>query len=667
MAISPLKEATEIKARYFPKERAAIVCNNRRITWRQVNERTDRLASSLHRLGLAKGDTCAFLFFNQPEFIETNLAIQTLGAIPVPVNFRYVASELQYVLENCKTKYFIFHHSALPIVEQVAKNPSHPLSFICSGGTSLPRGILSYEELIESSTRDYPKAEVAPEDTAVIIYTGGTTGQPKGVMLSYENFRSNQEAIFSYLIHLLPPVEELELPGYASSELQRKILGLLSHVATPVASVLDPATGEQPVILLEMQSESSFQIPPLTVTLREGKPKVFLGAPPAFDLRFQVRMGQELRKFLELSYLTQTWRGRIEVIPKLLRLHFSGSLRVEGPVSYRLKMARANFRKREPQEIHHIALFPPLFHLASYAFWLTFWLYQEGTVYLPGGPEFHPEQVLDLVEQERIAWLFLVPTMWKRALEALEHRPRTLDSLRVALTGAARMPAKYKRGILASFPNALVVDGFGQTEMAPVTTFKIDAEAETVKERSVGRLLEGLEVKIVDEQGEEVPDGEVGELCYRGRSVMKGYFGDELKTREVLSADGWFRSGDLAYRGMDGELFTVERKKECINSGGEKIFPQEVEDVLLAHPKVQEACVIGVPDEEWGESVRAVLLLRPGETMSEEEAVEWCRGKMAGYKKPRSVFFVSSLPTSPVGKVLRTQVREIYGHPARVG
>jgi acyl-CoA synthetase (AMP-forming)/AMP-acid ligase II len=268
-----------------------------------------------------------------------------------------------------------------------------------------------------------------------------------------------------------------------------------------------------------------------------------------------------------------------------------------------------------------------------------------------------------MVEEEAIAWLLLVPTLWKRCLKNLRARPRKIETLRVALTGAAVMPAVYKREILEFFPNALIVDGFGQTEMAPVTTIKVDADMQTVRERSVGTLLQGLEVKIVNDQGEESPDGEVGELWYRGSSVMKGYFHDPEKTEEVLDPDGWFHSGDLAFRGEGGEFYTVERKKECINSGGEKIFPQEVEEILLKHPGVEEVCIIGVPDEEWGESVRAVVMPRAGGELTAEEVISWCMGKMAGFKKPKSVLFAPSIPMSPVGKILRAKVRELYGHP----
>jgi len=661
MAISPMKEALEVKARYLPADRNAVVCGDRRISWREMDARTNRLASALHAQGLQRGDTCAFLLYNQPEFFETSLAAQTLGAIPVPVNFRYVADELHYVLENSEASCFLFHRNALPLVAAIRKRLPGIRTWVCFGEPNPPQGIFSYEALTRGANGRYPRVDVSPEDVAVIIYTGGTTGHPKGVMLSYENFRSNQEAIFAFLVHLLPPVADLDRPEYARNAMERKLLGLFSEFATPVSPLLRTTGGRPPVVLMEILGEGAVTMPPLTVSLREGKPKLFVGTPPAHDFRIQIRMGEDFRKFLEMSYYAHTWRGKLAALPRMVRLLLSGGLRVEGPASQRLRMTLESFRKPAAAQQQHIALIPPLFHLASYSFWITFWLYQEGSVYLPARPDFSAEELLDMLEGESIAWLLLVPTMWKRCLKALRARPRKIEALRVALTGAAVMPAGAKREILTYFPNALIVDGFGQTEMAPVTTMKVDADADTVKERSVGTLLQGLEVRIVNDPGEEVPDGQVGELWYRGPNVMKGYFRDEAKTAEVLDADGWFHSGDLAYRGPDGEIYTVERKKECINSGGEKIFPQEVEEILLTHPAVDEVCVIGVPDEEWGESVRAVVVARPGEALTPERLMDWCTGRMAGFKKPRSVVLCPSLPTSPVGKVLRARIRELYG------
>jgi len=662
MRIAPLKEATEIKARYLPKDRVALAWADRRITWRELNDRVDRLASALHGLGLRKGEPCAFLFHNRPEFVESTLAVQALGAVPVPVNFRYVSNEVLYVLNNCDTRFFLFEQEALELLDGIRAELPRVQHYICKGAAA-PAGMHSYEALIQGHGPHYPRVPVDPDDTAVIIYTGGTTGQPKGVMLSYENFRSNQEAIIAYLIMLLPPVEELPLPVFARNELQRKVLNALSHLATPLAAVFKGAGTVPPVVALDLLSTSGIAIPPLTVTVRQGRIKIFQGTADRCDLRVRITMGQEFRKFVELSVYPYSLRGRVAVLPQLARLLASGALRVEGRPAYRLKMILSTFSPPAEEEVENILLVPPMFHLASFAFWLTFWLYQKGQVTFPGSAEFNPNEVLETIERESISWIFLVPTMWKRLLAALEQRRYRLDSVRVALTGAALMPGKYKRLILEHFPNALLLDGFGQTEMAPVTTFKVDAEPETVKDRSVGALLEGIEARIVDEHGEEVPDGQVGELWYRGKSVMKGYYKDESKTRQVLSADGWFHSGDLAYRGPDGEIYTVERKTECINSGGEKIYPLEVEEILLKHPKVDEVCVIGAQDEDLGEAVRAVIVPKKGEHPTEEEIVQWCKGKMAGYKKPRSVVFVERLPLSPVGKILRAKIKERYGGP----
>jgi acyl-CoA synthetase (AMP-forming)/AMP-acid ligase II len=143
---------------------------------------------------------------------------------------------------------------------------------------------------------------------------------------------------------------------------------------------------------------------------------------------------------------------------------------------------------------------------------------------------------------------------------------------------------------------------------------------------------------------------------------MKGYYKDEEKTSEAIE-DGWFRSGDLGYIDESGEIRVIDRKKECINTGGEKVFPLEVEEVISTHPKVDTVCIIGVPDEEWGSRVRGVIQLKSGETATSEEIIDFCRGKLAGYKIPKTVVFVDNIPFSPAGKMLRQKVRDAYGAP----
>lgn len=660
MKRSPYKDATRTRAKYFPRDRVAVIYGKKRITWRELNQRIDRLGNALRDLGIKKGDKCALLFHNTPEFMETNLAIQGLGAIPVPVNYHYVERELEYVLDNSDAVCLIFEADALGMVQGLKARLKKVKSFICKGD-GLPEGILSYEGLISTHPDRDLKAEIDLDDIAVIIYTGGTTGFPKGVMLTYRNMQSNQEALSSYLMCLLPPVEEMELKIYAKNEFQRRLLDTLSGTLASVKSLFSEPDLADKVVVLELKPSGGFSIPPIAVTTREGRMKAFSGMPSKYDLLIQVSLGEEFREFSELSIYPYTLKGKLALIPKLLKRALSGSTKIEGAAELRSKLLKLNFRTPKDEEPVNMLALPPLFHLASYAMWLGFWILQKGSMVLTGSPSFDPKEVLELIENEKVTSVFMVPAMWKRFLEYPDMERFDLSSVKVALTGAALLLAKYKKRMLGVFPNALILDAFGQTEMAPVATIKVDGEASEVKDRSVGKLLSGIELRIVNDKGEDAKDGEVGELWYRGASVMKGYYRDEEKSRQVIDAEGWFRSGDLAYRGEDGEIYTVERKGECINTGGEKVFPLEVEEIIQKHPQVADICVIGVPDEDWGEAVRAVIVLKKGAEVTEAEIIEWCKGQMASFKKPKSIVFAQSLPLSPVGKIQRAQVKKSYG------
>jgi acyl-CoA synthetase (AMP-forming)/AMP-acid ligase II len=278
---------------------------------------------------------------------------------------------------------------------------------------------------------------------------------------------------------------------------------------------------------------------------------------------------------------------------------------------------------------------------------------------LPPSVKFEPALILEAVQKEKVLFMANVPTGWKKLVSFPDFSRYDVSSIKVVATGAGACPASLKQKMFERFPQAVVIDMFGQTEMTPITTFRIDGDPSSLKDRSVGQSI--VEAKVVDEAGREVPRGEVGEIMYKSGSVMKGYYKDEEKTREVINGEGWFRSGDLGYIDEDGEIRLVDRKKECINTGGEKVFPLEVEEIIHEHPKVEDVCVIGVPDEEWGSAVRAVVQLRKGERAEAQEIIAFCRDKMAGYKVPRSVVFVEELPLSPVGKVLRQKIRDLYG------
>jgi acyl-CoA synthetase (AMP-forming)/AMP-acid ligase II len=178
---------------------------------------------------------------------------------------------------------------------------------------------------------------------------------------------------------------------------------------------------------------------------------------------------------------------------------------------------------------------------------------------------------------------------------------------------------------------------------------------------SIGRPLPDVEVKVLDEEGNPMPTCEVGEIVAKGPRIMTGYWHDEQKTSQVLTEDGWLRTGDRGWMDDDGYIYLVGRGDDMIIRGGENISPDEVEDVLYSHPKVEDAAVIGVPDEEWGQEPCAIVVLKRGEVATSEEIMEYCRSRLSGFKRPRSVLFVQSLPRNPMGKVLRRELRKPYG------
>jgi len=241
--------------------------------------------------------------------------------------------------------------------------------------------------------------------------------------------------------------------------------------------------------------------------------------------------------------------------------------------------------------------------------------------------------------------------------------------------GAAPMPFEVIHKAIHVMPWVRFINAYGQTETAStITTLgpedHILEGTEKEKEKklkrlvsSIGKPLPDVEVKIVDEGGEVLPPHGVGEILARGPRVMTGYWQDEQKTAQVMTEDGWLRTGDMGYRDEEGYLYLTGREDDMIIRGGENISPEEVEHVLHSHPKVEEAAVIGVPDPEWGQQPRAVVVLKKGERSTPEEMIEFCRSRLSGFKRPRSVVFIDSLPRTPMGKVLRKRLREEYGHP----
>jgi fatty-acyl-CoA synthase len=300
---------------------------------------------------------------------------------------------------------------------------------------------------------------------------------------------------------------------------------------------------------------------------------------------------------------------------------------------------------------------PPIFHLAAFGY-CQFTFFAGHTVVLPT-EVFNPEYIMKTIEEEKMTAIILVPAMAFFILLLPNLEKYDTRSLRIWISGAAILPTETRKQIGQHFPNVKLFDLFGQTEMSPVTCGLRPFEAKG-HEASVGRPIPFLEVQVVDENDKPVPAGAVGEAVYRGPTVMKEYYKDPEATANAMR-HGWFHSTDLFRFDKDGFLYVVDRKKDMIVSGGENIYPAEVEEIIYRHSKVVECAVIGVHDEQWGESVKAIVVCKKGECATEQEIIDHCKSHLASYKKPKSVDFVDALPRNAAGKVLKTELRKKYG------
>ncbi|ORW84527.1 long-chain fatty acid--CoA ligase [Mycobacterium sp. IEC1808] len=298
----------------------------------------------------------------------------------------------------------------------------------------------------------------------------------------------------------------------------------------------------------------------------------------------------------------------------------------------------------------------PFFHIAGVGNMLTSMLLGVPTVIYPLGA-FEPGQLLDVLAAEKVTGLFLVPAQWQAVCAEQRARPRDLR-LRVMSWGAAPATDALLREMSATFPGTQILAAFGQTEMSPVTCMLLGEDA-IRKRGSVGKVIPTVSARVVDENMNDVPVGEVGEIVYRAPTLMSGYWNNPQATAEAF-AGGWFHSGDLVRMDEDGYVWVVDRKKDMIISGGENIYCAEVENVLASHPQIVEVAVIGQAHEKWGEVPIAVAAVT-GEELRLEDLGEFLAERLARYKHPKALEIVDALPRNPAGKVLKTELRVRYG------
>ncbi|MBT8053226.1 MAG: AMP-binding protein [Xanthomonadales bacterium] len=271
---------------------------------------------------------------------------------------------------------------------------------------------------------------------------------------------------------------------------------------------------------------------------------------------------------------------------------------------------------------------------------------------------FEPGAVLETVEAERCTALHGVPTMFIAELEHPNFDRFDLGSLRTGIMAGAPCPVEVMKNVISRMHMSEVLIAYGQTECSPVNHMTLADDPLEKRVESVGRAGPHLEVKIVGENGQTVPTGEKGDICTRGYAVMRGYWGDPERTAETVDEDGWLHSGDLGIMDEQGYVQVVGRLKDMIIRGGENIYPREIEEFLFTHSKIQDAKVIGVPDEKYGEEVCAWIQLRDGAVLSEDEVRKFCKDHIAYFKVPRYIRLVDEFPMTVTGKVQKFKMRE---------
>jgi len=503
-------------------DKDAIVFEDKRYTFSQLNERVNRLANGLKKLGVKKGDRVSFIQVNCNQCVETYFAVAKAGAIYLPLNFRAKEKELAYMLNAAEAIVLIAGERYIPLIESI-RPELHYLKHLVSIETKHP-DMHYYEDIIKTSSPDEVVTDIDEADTTILMYTAGTTGFPKGVMLSHNSFS-----------------------GY-----------VLENV-TPA----DPASDESNILTVPLYHVAGIQ-----------------------------------------AMMAAIYGGRTLVMER----------------------------------------------------------------------QFEPEEWMTLVEREKANRAMMVPTMLKQLLDHPDFKKHDLSSLRVITYGAAPMPLPVIRKALESFPGVAFINAFGQTETASTITSlgpedHVLTGTEEEKEKklqrlaSIGKPMADVEMKVVDDDGKKLGPGEVGEILARGPRVMSGYWKDEEKTAKTIDKDGWVHTGDVGYVDEDGYYFLSGRSSDMIIRAGENISPEEIENVIREHPKVEDVAVIGVPDETWGEEPRAVVIPKKGDKPTEDEIMEYCRQNLASFKRPRSVIFVDDLPRNPMGKLIKKDIREKYGKP----
>ena len=495
-----------LRSYYRYPEKTCLVDKGQKYTYREVNRESNRLANAMRGLGIRKRDKVALLSKERKEFAAMYMGLSKIGAVMVPLNYRCVARELEYMLTDCGAKALVFETEYDQTVAQMIGNLPELSHYISLGKSDLAI-VTPYERLLSSSSSEEPNVEVLEDDECAIIYTSGTTGKPKGAVMTHR-----------------------------------------TRVWCTVNILLDGSVEEDAISV-------------------QASPWFHAGA-------------------LNIGVLPNLAIGSTMVL--LTRLH--------------------------------------------------------------------PEDIGKAVESERGTHLLTIPTVISNLLSSGAFDRFDFSSLQKIYYGGAAISLKDLEAVLRKLPKVQFFQGYGQTESTQLTVLKPQYQVSRIG--CTGKPHIFVDLKVVDDDDQELGPGIPGEVVTRGPHVMKEYLNLPEETEKAFK-NGWFHTGDIARVDEEGFITIVDRKHDVIISGAENIYPKEIENVLHSHPKIKEAAVFGIPDEKWGESVCAAVILKENESLTEEDIITYCKENLASYKKPRKVKFYGSLPRNSLGKVQKGELKKM--------